>query len=176
MICQLAFIIVSLISLVSANTETLRLVFGGSSPNSLATPVIEPLSGNSTANDRLLSTLDLKFGSETTTSFVVKGNVGSSYEVRVCWPASFPSAHTLAFEDRLDGTGVVTVKSVPEYYSQYAMLMEQPKRGAYEVVINELVQNALPTDIVGPLQMAGIVVVVAFLFAGRFLDWVLKLV
>lgn len=171
------------VSVVSANTETIRLVFqspeqdqsASTSSSSPIAPTIQFLSGDQLSNhtdltaeptDRHLTVIQPTFEAASVNEFLVKGNIGEMYEVRVCWPATFPSQHQLTFADHFDGTGIIRVSTSLDYYSQYPELMKSPRKGAYEIVVNKVLKDALPTDIVTTLGFVLASVGAAYLTSG----------
>lgn len=187
---------------VYGNTENMRLIFQGSevgiSPNrgiqDASLPIIRqaaqevsPLkidpdihikddfllqTSKQAADDRVVVPVSPNFGHKVTQTFHISGEIGSMYEVRVCWPASFPTKFELNFFDFFNGSGVVTVAASPDYYSSIPQLMKFPLSGKYEIIINKIYLDALPKDIIGTISFILIGLICAFFISDSVVSYV----
>ncbi|KAG5366796.1 hypothetical protein CJU89_1239 [Yarrowia sp. B02] len=76
---------------------------------------------------------------------------GTMYEVRVCWPASYPLEFDMVFDPK---TNAVKVTYVSDYVSSDDDLNYLPLDAEYQVVLNKVVLGALPEDIFGAVILA----------------------
>lgn len=76
---------------------------------------------------------------------------GTMYEVRVCWPASYPLEFDLAFDPESNS---VRVTYVSDYVSSDDDLNYLPLDAEFQVVLNKVVLGALPEDIFGAVVLA----------------------
>jgi hypothetical protein len=131
-----------ILSGVLANTETLRFVYN--LEETLSKTEID-ISGRLSENNisLLKSVIPRPRGSESVQWIAVDGVDGQSYEVRVCWPASMPTSFDLEYHQ-----GNLRIGYKTDYYSHLPELMDNPLPIEFEIVLNRLVLNALPRDIV----------------------------
>lgn len=123
--------------------------------------------------DRLIETIKPSFSYQVSRSYLVTGEVNDMYEVRVCWPASFPTRFDLYFTQNFNnGSGIITVVATPDYYSNYRELMESPLPGQFEIIINKVYFNALPKDILGTVGLVVVAGFVAFLFSDSVASYI----
>lgn len=143
-----------------------------------ASPRLVPLApsydANMTTTDRIVTLLAPKSRtSRISHSYLLQASVGPMFELRVCWPASFPAKFGLSFVDHRDGSGVVTVSYEPDYVSQVRDLMLQtPIPGRYELVANAVWMDALPLDAVGILWMLPLGGFIAYHLSTLILKWI----
>lgn len=181
----LLLIALALVSVVQANTQNVHFFFRGSDSQSSNNapsssqdlPRIEPLLSNdteilSTKPDRVMDSIQPGFERSKTRSFRVFGEIGTKYEVRVCSSAASPVLHELSFQDYFNGTGLVTISTVPNFYSQYPQLMKTPREGSQEIIINRLVFNVMPTDNVAPFGLITLAVIGALAASRPVLSYI----
>lgn len=124
-------------------------------------------------HDRLIESIRPSFSHQISRSYLVTGKINEMYEVRVCWPASFPTRFNLYFTQNFNnGSGIITVVATPDYYSNYRELMESPLPGQFEVIINKVYFNALPKDILGAVGLVAVAGFVAFLFSNSVASYI----
>lgn len=86
------------------------------------------------------------------------------YEVRVCWPASYPLEFELSFDEK---TNSVRVQYVSDYVSSDEELNYLPLDAEYQIVLNKVVFGALPEDIFGAVILAVGGAVAAWFVGGK---------
>ncbi|CAN6674921.1 hypothetical protein TRVA0_072S00298 [Trichomonascus vanleenenianus] len=92
---------------------------------------------------------------------VINGVEGQMYEVRVCWPASHPADFDVAYEEG----GYVKIGFSSDIYSHIPEVMYGPREVPVDIILNKVIADALPEDIVGPIGLVGVALV-----AGHFIS------
>lgn len=144
-----------------ANTETVRFIYNSNDYNDIINSSWENISDRLSENNSTL----LKWfqpsprGSESVTWIALDGIDGGSYEVRVCWPASSPSCFNLDYEK-----GYLRISYKTDYYSHLNELMDNPLPVQCEIILNRLVLNALPRDIVETIGLTIVGGVLAYYY------------
>lgn len=164
--CRLfSLIIVGLfqVSLVICNTETIRLTFN---------PLNDSIKSNGIAlrpsEPQVISVHpQLHTGVD---HFIATGlQSGNSYEVKVSWPASFPLAFALSYDDTSGGLEVVWRG---EWYSHLAEeeIFKKDESWKYEIAVEEVVFG-VPQSMLGVAAQALGVSLVGYWISGKVVEW-----
>lgn len=109
------------------------------------------------------------FESEGHDYYQITGQPGRKYEVRVCWAASDPLNFQL---DYLDESGLLKVRYLPEYYSHLTELRDKPLPAKYELVMNPMLFDILPSDIVVTIVQVIVGALGTFAVSGYLLRYI----
>lgn len=145
-----------LMSVVHANTEAIKFKFQKTIVDDSTMPMAI-LHGNGSYGegiDRLRDTVT-PLGNYDISSqhYKVAGELDENYEVRICWPALYPSRFKLSYNE---SNGVLTVNYAIDYYSHLQHLMDKPHAVPYEIIINKLELLVIPTDFMQTLQIVSL--------------------
>lgn len=129
-----------LVGVVLANTESIRVKGELPSSDSPAEAIAYSyLEDNEHWNRRVES---ISNGGEKW--FKVHGIQGKDYEIRVCWPASYPGDLSISYQSG----GYVKVAHESDYYSHIKRLMESPDDIPFEIIMDPIILGVLPKDII----------------------------
>lgn len=135
-------------TLALANTAQVRFV-----PELSRAPFPDAYSKTLSPADNTLTLVTTPEFEPQTQTFQLNGlsTDGTMYEVRVCWPASYPLEFDLTFDPK---TNSVRVAYVSDYVSSDDDLNYLPLDAEFQVVLNKVVLGALPEDIFGAVVLA----------------------
>lgn len=146
------------ILVVLANTEQLRFtVAAGRGPR---TPQLRSASAGSITpeENRIKRTVHPLAHGVPTEEFFIADLPPGTYEARVCWPASEPTAFDMQYDSHLS---TIQVSYKTDFYSQYREINESPLAVNYELIVERLVWFGLVpktvADIIKSVAAAAVV-------------------
>lgn len=141
-----------------ANTEQIRFILKNTNVVNIHNASTLTLSQN-TLTEEVSPT---NYHQKVTNRYQIDAKPDHMYEVRVCWPASSPADFDLEYSPE---EHIVAVTCSANYYSHNTHLMENPNSVPYQVVLNKVIFNALPSDIMSTVGLVATGVTAAYILS-----------